>query len=462
MRKPILWLLGFTFLHGLWYTAIIHPWQAPDENLHYEYMRILEAERTLSPTYEDRSSEVQWSVAESMWDFQHFRYRLLPTPNEAEFRSDPKPLGDRNFTPQPPLYYLLSIPIYWATRSWSVLGQLYVLRMFSVLLLCATVWLTYRIGRLLFSTEGSDWPALIPAAMIALLPQYTFISASYNNDNLAPPLIALSLLLLVEGYQDPPRLRSLAAASAVGVLALAAKRTAVGILPVLGSALFLYGWRWQRSDEPRFRWLGRAALAVPILLLVLVVVLLVEPPPLPRGLARLLRLSPHALVALSNRLAGPTQLAAVDWPRLGNYTLTSFWGQFGWLTLPAPAGWLKALRWATLALLVGINVGLVRYWRGGRHGPEARIPFAVCLGIVGIASTLAAMLAQYLIAPQVYPPQGRYLFPFISAFGFLAAWAWRAYWPDRAQKPAGLLAVAFLAAFDVAAWGFVILPAWYV
>ncbi len=330
LRKPIFWLLAFAFLHGAWYAIIVHPWQAPDEYLHYEYMRLIDAERTLDLWAEHRSSEIQRPVADSMWTFQHYRYRLIPTPPEAEFRTYRTPLGSTNFTPQPPLYYLLSLPIYWLTRARPVLDQLYILRFFSVMLLCLTVWITYRLTKLIFSNEKDSWFALFPAAFAAILPQYAFISASYNNDNLAPPLIAASLYTLIKGYKEDAKPGWLLLAAAFGILALTAKRTSVAILPILGLALIFYAVRWLRSGN---RWVKIVAITIlvgTLLLFVAMILFLLQPPVLPVNLARHLRLSPDALVKLASFFDNPSLIAGHPWSRLADMTIESFWGFFGW------------------------------------------------------------------------------------------------------------------------------------
>jgi hypothetical protein len=71
------------------------------------------------------------------------------------------------------------------------------------------------------------------------------------------------------------------------------------------------------------------------------------------------------------------------------------------------------------------------------------------------------MLAQYVIAPEAYAPQGRYLFPFIAAFSILAAWGWAAWWPRRWQNIALLSGMGALVLFDFVCWVQAIIPFFY-
>ena len=461
LRKPLFWLLALAFLHGAWYAIIVHPWQAPDEYLHYEYTRLIDAERTLDLWAEHRSSEIQRPVADSMWTFQHYRYRLIPTPPEAEFRTYRTPLGSTNFTPQPPLYYLLSLPIYWLMRTRPVLDQLYILRFFSVLLLCLTAWLTYRLAKLIFSTEKDSWFAFFPAAFAALLPQYTFISASYNNDNLAPPLIAASLYALIKGYKEESKPGWLLLATVFGLLAVTTKRTSVAILPILGLSLIFYALRWLRSGKKWVKIVAAVILIGALLLFVAIILFLLRPQVLPQDLARHLRLSPDALVRLASFFDNPALLAGHPWGHFANQTIESFWGFFGWNTLHVPPIWVSLLKGTTIVLLAGILVGAVRNIIREKTERQPHLQFSILILSAGLIFSLITMAAQNLVAPAHYAPQGRYLFPFISGIAVLAAWSWRSFWPESVQHKALFGGWVFLAIFDLVCWGFVIIPAWY-
>jgi len=460
MRKPVLWLLIFTFLHGLWYVAIVHPWQAPDEYLHYEYLRLIDAKKTLNLKAEDRTSEIQWDVAESMWLFEHYRYRNLPTLPESEFRSLPTPLGSRVFTPQPPLYYLLSLPIYWAVSSWPTLSQLYVLRVFSVLLQCLTVLMTYKLASLIFPATRQRTLVLVSAAIVATLPQYTFISASYNNDNLAPLLVAGSLYGVVRGFHDRGNGRWLVVAIACGLLSVTAKRTAAPILPILGLATVVFGFEWMRSRDMLRRVLGSIALVGSLAALAAVVGLVLFAVRIPQDLARHLRLAPDALLALANYWKNPATLAKVDWRWFLGESLESFWGQFGWLNVRLNPSLVSFIDWVSAVLAIGLAVGLWRYRRSSEALPAPSL-WALIILASGLLVGFLLMVSQYLVAPASYFPQGRYLFPFVSAFAILACWAWAALWPSPRQSQALIFGWISLVLFDVYCWGFTIIPFYY-
>jgi uncharacterized membrane protein len=323
-----------------------------------------------------------------------------------------------------------------------------------------TVWLTYKLSSLVFHLEHRPFLAILPAALIALLPKYVYISASYNNDVLTVPLVAAALYFLVRGYQRKANHRDLLAGAAFTVLAISTKRTAFGILPVLAISILTYSLVWIKSSSRWLRLIGAAAWAFTPILLVIVITFLLNPPTIPAGLSRLLRMSPNSLERFSTTLSLDA-LKGVDWSTFGSYLTESFWGWFGWLTLKIPAPLQEGFQILTILLVLGSLGAVARRLSGRKPDTKVLKPFAAMLFVVGLISTLILMTAQHMIAPASYPPQGRYLFPFLPALVILGVWSWLSYWPRRLQHTSLLIAWALLALYDVYAWAYIILPGWY-
>jgi hypothetical protein len=182
---------------------------------------------------------------------------------------------------------------------------------------------------------------------------------------------------------------------------------------------------------------------------------------LPADLARLLRMDPNALVRFAGLVRTSSTLKGVDWRWFTSFAGKSFVGWFGWLTLPLPPALLSAVSGLGVLLGAGILVGLLKHARTPPRARQAWIhPAALWIG-VGIAATVGSMVALYLNNPDWYPPQGRYLFPFLPALAILTVWGWHALWPRKLQPVAlGALLLAALL-FDLACWGYVIIPAFY-
>ncbi len=289
--------------------------------------------------------------------------------------------------------------------------------------------------------------AIASAAVVAILPQYTFISASYNNDNLAPPLVAASLYALFKGLKNQGDVRWGIVALLCGAASIGAKRTAIGIIPLLGFGLTAYALLWWRSNTNRGKAAGALIYAILGVGAIGLAALFLSPVSLPLWLVRLSRVQGDAFIRLSSYWSDPSRLASVDWGQWSHFALESFWGWFAWLTIPLDPALIEGLGWITLLLVFGCMVGIFRSI-ATRHNGEAFRLFALLLLFAGLLITGLVMAAQYLVAPTVYYPQGRYFFPFISAFAILAVWGWRSLWPKQRQPLGVLLGLGLLVVLD--------------
>lgn len=458
LNKPIVWIVALTLVHGGLYAAIVPPWQGLDEPTHYEYLRGLWVTQELFPVEVPRDADVFRQVMASLRTYQFWPYYKVPAP--AALPSTPP--GSTLLARAGSLYYRLSFPVYWLTQDWPLDSQLYALRLYSVLLQCLTVWLTYRLASLIFPPHTSQ-PAtrMLPsaAAMVAaLFPQYTYISASYNDDNLVPAIVAGTLYALLRGLKQNASVPWFALACLGAVLAMLAKRTSISLVVLLGVGALVYAALWVRSPRRWRRLAGGVVLIGSLVGVSALASLLLSPIPLPESIARLLRVGDHALITIADMVQDPKRLAQVDWVGALVFLSVSFWGWFGYLKIPLSQTVMEILRRITLLLIAGVGVGLVQAWRSS----ETRFQ-SVALILLGMGLVLALMILifQFIIGPPVYLLTGRYLFLFISAFAILAAWGWQSWWPKRWQ-PVGLFSgVVLLVVLDLIAVWLTIVPYYY-
>lgn len=187
-------LLVAGLLCRLAYAFFTPTFYAPDEHSHYNYVRHLAEQRT---------------------------YPVLTAK-----LGDP---GDEWEYSQPPAYYALLAPVYAFARS--VGGEAAVvrgLRVVSVGLWLVNVWLGFVLLRRMQITEPLT--RVLVLGVVALLPTYTFISATINNDNL---LITLGGAVLCLMAQRPPTWRTSLALGLVLGLALLTKQSAVVFFPAI-------------------------------------------------------------------------------------------------------------------------------------------------------------------------------------------------------------------------------------
>jgi 4-amino-4-deoxy-L-arabinose transferase-like glycosyltransferase len=283
---------------------------------------------------------------------------------------------------QPPLYYLLMVPLFLATD-----GSLAALRLGGVVLGTMVALCTWASARLLFPRRPGTAGAA--AAFAAFLPQHLAGTASVNNDALLVPLVALGLLLAIRERQDAGGVRRLSALGLVAGLALLTKLTA---LPLLVAAVAA------ASACPRRRGSRLVALLVPVVVLV--------GPLLLRNVSVYGGGDPLALRRHGTVVAG--QPTAGEWIQARGFrgfvshgvatTFRSFWAQFGWMGVVVDFRFYLAAFTLTLAAGVGLA------------GGEDVAPARAGGGLLALHAGLVALLfAAYNF--QFVQPQGRYLFP---------------------------------------------------
>ncbi|MBI4881436.1 MAG: DUF2142 domain-containing protein [Planctomycetes bacterium] len=255
MKQPVLWLaLLCHLLLAFGYLISTPVFEAPDENTHFQYVLHLAGARSL-PLVPGTAEALGRSRLDEVIQAYHppLYYALLAvTLGAAGFR-DIAATGAMNpdygaTDPARPGRYLhfvhgaderppvsAEVRVFRLLRGWSVLFGLLV------------VFLTHRLGRLAFPAS----PAVADAAalLLACLPQWSFMHAVVNNDNLATLLCHVALLLLAAALAR----RRLSIMTGLGLgliigLALLAKLTAVFLVPlaVLVHAFAFCAWREER------------------------------------------------------------------------------------------------------------------------------------------------------------------------------------------------------------------------
>ena len=224
-RFPVMFLVIATYLlFGAGYTVLTPQWQNPDEPAHFNYIRQL-AETKRLPALE-------------MSDYdQAYLEEIVRRGFPAELAIDP--LCYENH--QPPLYYLLALPVYSLTEN-----RVLALRLFSLALGSGVIMLTYLAGRTVLPENPPA--ACTAAAFIALLPQHTAMMASINNDALAELFMALVLwLALRERLHLSTGRTERALLGVVTGLALLAKLTVATPDPACASSAFSFCHCRERS-----------------------------------------------------------------------------------------------------------------------------------------------------------------------------------------------------------------------
>ncbi|MCC6170235.1 MAG: hypothetical protein IT329_23655 [Caldilineaceae bacterium] len=406
---PIRILLAIFALLAATYSVITPPFETPDEIWHYAVIQQIAGGQGLPVS--GPNTDAAWqqegtqgplyyllAASATVWIDQSDFPAIYARANPHAAPGRPDTLINRN------------IQIHHAGEQWPWRGPflaLHLARFVSVALGMVTVWAVYRTITLIL---GPGW-GLTAAAAIAFIPQFLFISAAASNDNAVSAFAGLTLwqvtaLALAPAAALTPaglRRRFVLIGVMLG-LALIGKLSALPLVGVVGLAALAAAWR-ARS----WRILPAAALWIGL------------PAALLSGwwFARNWLLYGDLLAWNVWEANIPLRVEPLSWrgllAELGSVE-RSFWGLFGWMTVPYPP-WVYAGFRALLGLVViGWLFGLVRWVRGGR-GLDRRA-WAGALLLVWLALLTVAWVRFTRVSPA---SQGRLFFPAMPTVALLLA-----------------------------------------
>lgn len=374
-------LAGYFIVAGL-FAIRVPDWQAPDEPAHYNVVRQI-TERGCCPLIEQGDWDQALLDQLKATNFSVFRYgdiRLPDAVRSIEYEDH-----------QPPLYYMLLAPVYNVTN-----GSLTALRLASVVIGAGVVIAAYAVSLRAFRGEyGVAWAA---AAFVAFLPQHVHILASVNNDALAWALVGAILWASID-YADGGR----TPAWALGLLVGAALLTKSTAYLMGGVALVAVAMRAGRfSLRPFVSYLVPAVLLGALWWLRNIAVY---------GFPDFLGLREHDAVVVG-------QLRTADYiadigtaPYIETAlqtTVTSFYGQFGWMGIPlfSVSPWIQAALVGVTLIGLGAAVFRAFSWRG-----ESRAARGTWT-IFGLTALLSVLMVIYYNTSFVQF-QGRYAYPLL-------------------------------------------------
>ena len=395
-------------LLGTLYAVHTPAWQAPDEPAHYNYVQYL-AEQRRFPILKlgDFPAEYLEEIKAA-----HFPPELSIAPIRYEFH-------------QPPLYYLLAVPVYRLSIALLSSNPLLPLRLLSValgaLLLLVVHWIVQALA------PGRPSLALGAVAFVAFLPMHLAMTAALNNDTLAELLLATLLLLSVRYL----KLGDLPANRREGTRLLVLLGVTTGLSFVTKSSIYL---------------------ALPLVLLAIALKQLwLDGSSVGRGLkAILIYLFPAFALGLPWWLRNIALDGSLDFLGLGRHnqvvvgqlrtaefvaqdgigllirdffltSFRSFWGQFGWMGVLLDQRIYQAMAILSALAAIGFVIWAQRIWRNRQAFPRWQWAAGSLLGVLGLLS-----LASYIwYNLQFVQHQGRYLFTALVPISLAVVLGWR-------------------------------------
>ncbi|MBI2865692.1 MAG: glycosyltransferase family 39 protein [Chloroflexi bacterium] len=347
----------------------------------------------------------------------------------------------------------------------------HIIRWLNLILGAMTIVSVYSIARHVFPQRPEV--ALRATAVVAFVPQFAFISASVDNDNLIIALASAVILILVRCVRHGITFqRSLVLGLALG-LALLSKLTALGLIPLVAACLALI-WYLRRPPARFLQYVGIVSL-LPVVIAGWWYVRNWQLYGDPTGLSMMLRI-------VGVRTPTPSLFDLLS--EFQGFRI-SFWGLFGAVNIIADEWVYQALDGA--AILAGLGLALaatspvvgwiarargkpktdtvlrkLRQWHSQPNRPGARlnsIPSGILLLIpVGWLLVNSGLLIRW--TQTTLGTQGRLIFPAISGVALLLALGWSALVPRRLSGLALTAIAALLLGFSASAPFRYIVPAY--
>lgn len=453
-------LVWLAILRGLLYTAAVPPWQAPDEFRHFEYVRLI-VDKGRLVDYGDLSQPLQEEIIASMVDHDYWRFGYAPLPYD---QSDPPHIFEEVMPPvyahmlyQPPLYYALAALWLLPFSQADVTTQLLIVRSFSVLLGALTILVAFLITREVFPDDL--FMTIGVPMMVALLPMHTFINSSVNGDNLAELLVSLVILVVIRSLRPGFLFHALLLLPLL-LLAWFTKRTALIGVPIALTAIPFCLWT-RRIHIPPKRFLASIGLFATVAGLALL-----SWGDLRGWLVGPLRKAAGYLILSENLGQFAQAFSPQTLPLYRHFLRTlfeSFWGRFGWMSIPLPPFCYRVIALITVIALGG----LIAFWVKVIRKPwlfSRQERSAIALLMMAAASALLLVMLGMIRVRTIVPealPQGRYLFPVIIPLAFLFMLGLREVVPQRLRPALLLVTLNGFFFFDLVCLFYYLVPYYY-
>ena len=415
-------LIGFLFI-GTLFAWRVPDWQAPDEPAHYNYIASVTSGEFL-PVIEmgDWNNEYLEELKA-----QDFAPDIISELDSVQYENH-----------QPPLYYWIASPVFILSN-----GNLFAIRMVSVLMALITVALSYQISITIFPQQSHI--ALAAMSLVAFLPQNVHMLASVNNDALAGLVIAVIMLLCIK-YLKGENVKLWQIGLATGI-AFITKTTIYFMAGVVLIVIFMHWWQSKErsltalmQDYIRF---GFPATVFAILYWGRNI--------LTYGFPDFLGLQAHdAIVIGQKRRLELIADIGIDayWREAFYTTFHSFIGQFGWMEARLGDAVPMIVPYVLVLLIAGLS-GLLLHAISVSRKEENTASSQKQIWIMLISVILLAM-AQYVYYNITFVQfQGRYLFVAIIPFAIMLVVGidfWRKMLPGKVSY-SEWLTVALLALF---------------
>lgn len=419
---PLFWLLFFTFIKGIVWLGIVPLWHFPDEQAHFaqvqnyaefgkSYYRangkstseeIVISEELLGTLRDERGRnlftfhpEHNLSYTDSFIGEYELKIRNLPDESR-------KKMVIREATSYPPFYYFLASRFYYLAKPFDLFTRVFITRLFSVLVTGAVVWLSYKIGELLFK---NSFLAFVLAFLVSFQPMFTFVQSGISSDVLFNFFFTFFIWgsLLVFQEINFKSVFILIASLIVGLLTKQQMLIALLLLPLVLGILM----------QQKLRSFKKKSFSKKTIIITLVSFLLIL---LGLKYGEVFRISGFIKAGKDSTLRNLGLIEHLIWT--GRHTIAEvlpwYWGVFKWLGVVLPR-WVNRIQMRILALTaIGLFIWLLKILKNRKiRKIDWQVDFLVLASTVYF---LAVTLWDWQFRKAYgfsFGIQGRYFFPTI-------------------------------------------------
>lgn len=256
-------LIGIFFGLAVVYMLSTPAWEASDEVLHFAVVDHIAETKTLPVQNPDEATA--WRQEGSQPPLYYMLSAALVSPIDRSYPPQvANPHAKTGIALATDNQNMLLHNTEAESFPWEgAILAVYVIRMFSILLACGTVWLTGELARMIVPQHGIV--ALIAMILTAFNPMFLFISASVNNDNLVIFLSTAIMVLLMYLYRFGWQWRMIILLMILLGLSALSKLSGLMFVPVAGLTLLIVQ---QRANRPWQDLVVATAMGIAVILVI--------------------------------------------------------------------------------------------------------------------------------------------------------------------------------------------------
>ena len=426
-------ILFFTvFLTGLIWLILVPIWHFPDEQAHFGQVAFI-AEKGRNPRGNELDLTEEIYVSEKLLGTTrdnlgnnkftfHPEYRIEYTDSligkyEASIAAFTKTSAKNTFVHQeaaryPQLYYIPASVIYKLFYTQDLFTRVFAVRFWSLLLFTITVYITYKIGTLLFPTDKLF--AQVLTILVGFQPMMVFSNVGVNSDALGNLIFTLFIFSCLQLISFGLSKKSIILSFFISSLAIYAKPQFIVTVPII---FFLFIFIYIR-DHQKTPWHKIIVKSSVLLFLSLLLLNLMRLGTVNLIIETVVRFNLESFIKFTREYTLTHTVSEV---------LPWYWGVYDWLGVTYPRSVHRIINRILAVSLIGFIYWLMRSFRKeNRKKKEVQsIYFLILINLIFFGALAVYDWYSWYTTGYQLGVQGRYYFPLISTHMIILLIGWQ-------------------------------------